>query len=57
MLIFPFQLHEEQHTRHKTYQCELCPKVFQIQSSRKTHYRRHHKEEWRIIREQRKLLD
>lgn len=39
------QTHEESHTRHKNYQCKFCPRVFCVQSSRRTHTRRNHHEE------------
>lgn len=40
-----FQTHEESHTRHKTFQCKHCPKVFTVHVSLQTHTRRNHPEQ------------
>lgn len=49
------QSHEEQHTRHKTYPCDWCDKVFTLATSRRTHQKRNHPIELEKSREEKKL--
>lgn len=44
MILIYLQNHMESHTRNKKYPCAYCPKVFEVQKSRHTHYTRTHTE-------------
>lgn len=43
--------HEEYHTRHNDYPCQFCGKMFTVPSSRLTHVRRNHLQQYMMSKD------